>query len=165
MLGNNLGVFLLKEVVEKNNVFGIVFRSEDFYSGYYCRFWLACVTGCQEANKQEWRQSLCLGNMLKHGEVQWTVIRQAEIVSWIDTGGATGPRWPHCRTSAGWEGFPSGMAMPVGTASKWPRLQNAALFESLWPRSTGTKINFCENSTALFTVSESSVLLIKISQS
>lgn len=58
------------------------------------------------------------------------------------------PRWPA-------EGFPSGKVMPVGSARHQVTLATVD-----WNRD-----QFCENSTMLFTVSGSGVILIEISQS
>lgn len=82
-------------------------------------------------------------NMLKHGEVQWTLIWWAEIELGSILGKQLWNRWTQCRISAG--DVPRGMALPVSSVSEWSRLQDFQLLhfpaESLWPQLTGTAIN------------------------
>lgn len=101
----------------------------------------------------------------KHGAVQWTLIRQAEIVSWIDTWEVIVEpvrRWPCCQTLL--RIFTSLMVMPAGCASDISPLQNSTvvLFRRVALTTVGwNRDQFCENSTMLFTVSENGVYWLK----
>lgn len=81
--------------------------------------------------------------MSKHGEVQWTLIWRAEIVSWIDALEAIVKQVAAAQNIC-W-GFPPGMVMAVSSVSHLSRIQDSPLLhfpaESLWPQSTETVIN------------------------
>lgn len=126
----------------------------DFYNGYCCRFWPTGVTRCPLQNMKK-----------KRREVQWTLIRQAEIVSWIDTWEVIVipvHRWPRCRKST--EDFPQGShASRLCLRNITPtKLSTVALFRGVTLASVDWNHDqFSESSTTLFTVSESGVYWLK----
>lgn len=123
--------------------FGVMHKTENrcrmtawnFYNGK-SRFWLTCVTRCQlqQCRKQinrsgETTKGFCLGNT-------WRSAMNSDPTSWdcpldrYNRWNRGFPKRPRCRTSA--EGAPSGVAMPVGSASEnitAPRRSAVALFQ------------------------------------
>lgn len=111
----------------------------------------------------EWRQHefLCR-NVWKRGEVQWTLIRRAEIV--LSDRCSGGSQEATLQNISLWGGG-GGESGPVGSASEnitASRLSAVALFSGVTSATVDwNRDQFCENSTTLFTVSESGVYWLK----
>lgn len=69
-----------------------------------CRVWLRhrAATTRQGGDEREWEAAKCRGCLWEHGQVQWTLIRRAEIGSWIAGGKSRFPRRPRCPPPPRW---------------------------------------------------------------
>jgi len=101
-----------------------------------------------------------------------TVIWDAEIVYWLISWKVIGKSvhgWLRCQTLTCSEDFPSGMTMPITSASEISNLHNSPMLHFSGETLTTVKVYwnrdcFCENGTALFTVSENGVYSLKFSK-